>query len=414
MTRSVRLVVIREPLRIIVASTPVGPVGSGVGGGVELTLQSLIIGLSALGHTVEVIAPAGSRVDGAVVHQVEGALQRSSQLAGRSHPVELPADSVLAAMWERVADLQHDVDVVVNLAYDWLPLYLTTWLDVPVVHFVSMGSLNDALDAELHRLVRRLPDRLGAHTRAQADTFDRRVDDSAVETVPFRLLGSGVIVDRYDVCPRAGGSPAHLGAVGRISPEKGLEDVAELSARSGWPVKVWGMMQDPVHWQRVRDDHPEANLEYCGFLPTGELQVEIGRCSAVVMTPKWVEAFGNVAIEAMATGVPVITYDRGGPAEIVTDGETGFVVPADDIDALVAAVDRIGEIDRIACRRRVESEYSSEALARRVERWLFDVVEAARAPHGLDAGAPGRIISRFPGSSMDPDRPTDDRTSPTD
>ena len=63
--------------------------------------------------------------------------------------------------------------MVVNLGYDWLPLYLTSFLAVPVVHFISMGSLNDAMDAAIHDLARRSPDRLGAHSRAQADTFDR-------------------------------------------------------------------------------------------------------------------------------------------------------------------------------------------------------------------------------------------------
>ncbi|MGE5211051.1 MAG: UDP-glucose--tetrahydrobiopterin glucosyltransferase, partial [Acidobacteriota bacterium] len=104
-------------LRILIASTPVGPLGSGVGGGVELTLHSLVYGLGALGHHVEVVAPAGSLHVGAKVHQIPGALQPSSQLEDRSTPVTMPAGSVLAAMWDHVADLQHDVDVVVNLAY---------------------------------------------------------------------------------------------------------------------------------------------------------------------------------------------------------------------------------------------------------------------------------------------------------
>ena len=65
-----------------------------------------------------------------------------------------------------------------------------------------------------------------------------------------------MITDRYDVRLTPDANPAYLGAVGRISPEKGLEDVAELSARSGWPVKVWGIMQDPGYWQQVCDEHP--------------------------------------------------------------------------------------------------------------------------------------------------------------
>jgi UDP-glucose:tetrahydrobiopterin glucosyltransferase len=255
------------------------------------------------------------------------------------------------------------------------------------------------MDAAITAVARRHPGRLAAHTRAQAATFDGPLSAAGLSASDvFRIVGNGIVPDRYDVRPTAD-APGHLGAVGRISPEKGWEDVAELSARTGWPVRVWGLLQDRTYWDRILADHPGARLEHRGFLPTDELQAEIGGCSAVVMTPKWVEAFGNVAVEAMATGVPVIAYDRGGPAEIVVDGVTGFVVPADDVDALVAAVGRIGEIDRLHCRRRVVEEYSADVLAARVEAWLVEV---------LDAGAADRIISRFPveRSSLDPDRPS--------
>jgi UDP-glucose:tetrahydrobiopterin glucosyltransferase len=43
-----------------------------------------------------------------------------------------------------------------------------------------------------------------------------------------------------------------------------------------------------------------------------------------LITPRWVEAFGNGAIEALACGVPVVAYRRGGPVEIIEDGKTGL------------------------------------------------------------------------------------------
>ena len=51
-------------MRILLVSTPVGPLGSGIGGGVELTLHSLVLGLTGRGHDVEVAAPAGSLLVG--------------------------------------------------------------------------------------------------------------------------------------------------------------------------------------------------------------------------------------------------------------------------------------------------------------------------------------------------------------
>lgn len=356
------------PLRVLLMSTPVGPLGSGIGGGVELTLHDLVFGLGALGHHVEVVAPAPSLQVGSRLHQVDGTLQASAHDAGRSQSVEIVADSVLVNMWRAAHDLASGFDVIVNLAYDWLPFTLTPYFSTPVVHLVSMGSLTDVMDEAIAQVAIRRPGRLAAHSHAQAATF------SSPES--FRIVGNGIVTERYDVRLIAD-QGEHLGFVGRISPEKGLEDVAELSERTGREIKVWGMMQDPDYWRRVLDEHPAARLDYRGFLPTDELQAELGHCAALVMTSKWVEAFGNVAIEAMATGVPVITYDRGGPAEIVIDGETGFVVPADDADALVRAVARIDEIDRAGCRRRVDAEYSSLAMARRVSVWLNSVLGAS-------------------------------------
>jgi UDP-glucose:tetrahydrobiopterin glucosyltransferase len=360
-----------SPGRILVCSSPVGPLGSGIGGGVELTLQGLVDGLGGLGVHVEVAAPAGSLLVGSAVHQIAGALQASSQLGGRDAPVAMPADPVIASMWSFVRERQHRYDVVLNLAYDWLPFYVTAFLDVPVAHLVSMGSLQDAMDDVIARLLAVRPGSVAMHSHAQAATF-------GAIAAGVRVVGNGIALDRYDVHIVAD-DPPYLGFVGRISPEKGLEDVAELSARTAMPVRVWGLLQDEAYWHRVVREHPGARLEHRGFLPTDELQAEVGGCTAVVMTPKWVEAFGNVAVEAMACGVPVIAYRRGGPAEIVVDGETGFLVEPDDLDGLVRAVGRVAAIDRIICRQRVEERFSTTALAIRVRDWLADVVRAAPA-----------------------------------
>jgi UDP-glucose:tetrahydrobiopterin glucosyltransferase len=359
--------------RILICSTPVGPLGSGVGGGVELTLHSLVLGLSGRGHHVEVVAPEGSLHVGARVHQIPGNHQVSSQTEGRHAPTSLPASSVLAAMWEWVRVHQQHYDIVLNLAYDWLPIYLTPFLQVPVAHLVSMASVNDAMDAVLTDLVTIRPGAAAVHSFAQAETFP-------VVTERLHVVGNGIAVERYDLRLTAD-EPPHLGFIGRISPEKGIDDVFAVSAATGLSVKAWGLMQDPSCWESARAAHPGARVTYEGFLPTDELQAAIGGCSAVLMTPKWVEAFGNVAIEAMACGVPVIAYRRGGPAEIVIDGETGFLVEPDDVAGLIEAVRRIPEIDRMTCRQQVKERYSIEALAERVEAWFDDLIRAGRREH---------------------------------
>jgi UDP-glucose:tetrahydrobiopterin glucosyltransferase len=357
--------------RILIISAPVGPLGSGLGGGVELTLHSLVLGLTGRGHHVEVLAPAGSLHVGTVVHQIGGALQPSAHTADRDTLVSVPADGVLAAMCEWARIHQDDFDVILNLAYDWLPFYLTPFFtNTPLAHLVSMATLSDAMDDVITRAAALRPRNVAMHSQAQAATFP-----TLSGRVP--VIGSGIAVERYDLHITAD-EPRHLGFIGRISPEKGLDDVVAVAEATGLALKVWGLMQDQSVWDAALAAHPGAKVSYEGFLPTDELQAAIGGCAAIVMAPKWVEAFGNVAIEAMATGVPVIAYRRGGPAEIIVHGETGFLVEPDDVAGLIAAVGRIDELDRVECRQRVEEEYSISALAARVETWLDAVVECHR------------------------------------
>ncbi len=326
-------------------------------------MNVLTLGLLARGHEVVVVAPHHSIGDAAPVVQVGGRLQVSSQTTSRNAPIAMPPDAAIANMVD-AAVAQHG-DVIINCAYDWLPFWSARYLGVPVAHLVSMGSLNDAMDAVIGAEVARKPVAVAVHSRAQASTFafgDR-----------LRVLGNGLDLRRYTPNYHPG---HHLAFVGRISQEKGLEDVLAVSARTGIEVRLYGIVQDHAYWAGVLATEPDAPVRLEGFLPTDELQARLGTARAVLMTPRWVEAFGNVAMEALACGVPVIAYRRGGPAEIVTDGETGFLVEPDSIEGLVDAVARIDTIDRTACRRRAEREYSLEAMAARVEAWLNDVLAA--------------------------------------
>ena len=63
----------------------------------------------------------------------------------------------------------------------------------------------------------------------------------------------------------------------------------------------------------------------------------------------------------MACGSPVIAYNRGSMPELIEHGVTGFLV--DTLDEAVAAIERVGEIDRATCRARVAERFSVERMA---------------------------------------------------
>jgi UDP-glucose:tetrahydrobiopterin glucosyltransferase len=352
-------------MRVLVVSTPVGTLGSGRGGGVEHTATMIVAGLLGRGHPITVLAAEGSRLPptcaAATLWGERGGDQPSWQHCPRDTAVAIPADALLPRLWRRVLERQGEFDCILNLAYDWLPFWLTPFVATPLCHLVSMGSVADVMDAAIEEVSAWDPVRLAFHTAAQAADFRL--------TQPPRLVGNGFDLARYQPAAAAAVEPA-LGWAGRISPEKGLEDAARVAARLGLPLRVWGLREDGAYAAAVERSVPPGTIDWRGFLPTDRLQAELARCRVFVNTPRWNEAFGNVVVEAMACGVPVAAYARGGPGELVREGINGALAVPDDLDSLAAAVQRATAVDRAACRSWAEQHHSPEAFTARIEAWL--------------------------------------------
>ena len=316
------------------------------------------------GHTLQILAPLGSKFETMPVVQIPGSLQLIAQSQERHAPITMPENSVLANMWEYARQVQTDYDIIVNFAYDWLPFYLTPFFSRPIAHFISMGSIYEAMDEIVAKVANTFPGTIGFYTPSQAATFSFV---GANECTPVHYLSSGIDLCLYEFCPQP---LQQLAWLGRIAPEKGLEDAIAAAQIAQIKLKIMGKMQDQSYWQQICQDYPDAPYEYLGFLSTAQMQKELRQCQAMLMTPRWVEAFGNVAIEALACGVPVISYRRGGPAEIIQDGKTGFLVEPDSVDGLVDALARLDEIDRYTCRQQAEAEFSLLALGDRFDKWF--------------------------------------------
>lgn len=354
----------RKGYRLLFLSTPVGALGSGIGGGVELTLQNAAKALMARGHSVEIVAPEGSVTHVTKLTQIAGRAQMSAQTQVDVEMSVFPHDSVLENMWRYASASQQQFDLIFSFAYDWLPLYLTPFFQCPVVHWISMSALSEGMNAMVSKTVDSHPYAIAVNTRACADTF------SAGDRL--MIMGKGIDVSQYQFVAKP--DAPRLAWVGRISPEKGLEDAALVAQRTGIPLHVFGLIQDEPYWRQIQADFSGAPLHYEGFLPTEQLQARLGKASALLMTPRLVEAFGNAAIEAFACGVPVIAYRSGGLTEIVREGKTGFLVEIGDVEGMAGAVSKLHLIDRLACRQQLEEEYSLEVWGARLEEWFDTAV----------------------------------------
>ena len=131
-------------MRIVLISTPIGFLGSGKGGGVELTLNSLVSGLLLKGHNVDVVAPENSKLfesnRKAKLHLVEGEEQISWQHQNYHSPVSIPDNSLLSGMIEKGINIGKKADILLNFSYDWLPIWMTLSLKIPIAHITCWDA----------------------------------------------------------------------------------------------------------------------------------------------------------------------------------------------------------------------------------------------------------------------------------
>ncbi|MBO8204906.1 glycosyltransferase family 4 protein [Prochlorococcus marinus] len=354
-------------MRIVLISTPIGFLGSGKGGGVELTLNSLVSGLLSLGHSVDVIAPKNSKLyesnEKAKLHFVEGEDQISWQHQNYNSPASIPDNSLLAGMLEKGLEIAKQADVLLNMSYDWLPIWMTLNVEIPIAHIISMGSESSVISNLISKVYFKHPYNFAFHSKIQANDY------------PFikkpTIIGNGFKLNNYIFQDSVKGP---LAWVGRVAPEKGLEDAVFVANELGEKLNVWGVIEDETYASKIEQSFPQGTINWMGFVATDALQKELGKCRVMLNTPKWNEAYGNVVVEALACGVPVIAYKRGGPSEIIQHGQTGYLAEPDNKEILLSYVEIIEKIKRKNCREWVEKNASADIFANKVLNWLNKVI----------------------------------------
>lgn len=142
-----------------------------------------------------------------------------------------------------------------------------------------------------------------------------------------------------------------IGFVGRLAPEKHVERLAALAARDDLQVVVVG---DGIDRNKLQNVLPTA--VFTGALYGPELAAAYASMD-VFVHPGEHETFCQAVQEAMASGLPVVAPDAGGPRDLVTPMQTGLLLPVDEFEQrLDAAVDHlIAERGRyaVAARRSV-------------------------------------------------------------
>ena len=151
----------------------------------------------------------------------------------------------------------------------------------------------------------------------------------------------------------------YLAFLGRIAPEKGSHLAIEIAKRSGWRLKMAGKVDLVDRKYFAKQIEPQIDGKQIEFLGEANHKQKcklMGNAVATLFPITWSEPFGLVMAESMIVGTPVIAMAMGSTEEVVENGKTGFL--CHNIGECLAALDRLGEIDRRACRDRVIANFS--------------------------------------------------------
>jgi glycosyltransferase involved in cell wall biosynthesis len=327
--------------------------------GVALGLRRMVTSLRELGHDVELVVCATPP---------EGHLPDRLEELGGLRRMEPMTEFNLPAYEEMRMGIPSFVDMMDYLASEDIgviqvstpgPLGLLAMvagklLGLPVVaHYhteLPDYALNLTQDRKIAAIVRgwtswfyRQADRVVVPSRATA----KSVKNLGVEPERIALLPRGVDTDLFTTDKRNHAEFERFGMngarkllyVGRVSREKGLDSLLSAfgrlrAARENVELVVVG---DGPYKEDLQRQVQDENVVFVGY-QRGEQLARIYASADVFVFPSTTDTFGNVVLEAQASGVPSVVANRGGPAEQVTPGVNGFVVDPDDSEQMARAI----------------------------------------------------------------------------
>jgi glycosyltransferase involved in cell wall biosynthesis len=202
---------------------------------------------------------------------------------------------------------------------------------------MNLHTYNDALKRQIAAVYPQL-DLVSTLTEGDAENYRRHLEDrTRVVCMPNGVADLGG--------RRAALDNKVVVAAGRVTPQKGFDRLLPVWAKLApehpdWELRIWG---DGKGLRKLRRQAEELGIadsaRLMGF--TKKLHDEFADSSLYVMSSRR-EGFPMVLLEAMSSGLPVVSFDcPTGPRDIIREGVDGYVVPDGDGDALGAAMARL-------------------------------------------------------------------------
>jgi glycosyltransferase involved in cell wall biosynthesis len=382
---------VRGAMRLVLIVPSLG------GGGAERVMATLANAWAVRGAEVTLITLSSAVNDR---YPLDRRVWRLAlDVAGRSsNPVQAFGRNVVRVRALRRAIKAARPDAVISFVANTnaLAMIAAMGLRVPVIvterQFIG-AEPSRLVWTVLRRVLYRRAAAVVAQTRRCADELEARVG-RAVRVIA-NPVAPGTDNARPDPAPVADGRMRTLLAVGRLVPAKGFDLLIEAFARvaerhPGWKLEILGEgpLREPLT-QSIAMHGLLARIALPGFSP--QVRQAMRRADLFVLSSRF-EGLPNALLEAMAEGVACVSFDcTAGPRELITHGENGWLVPAEDVDGLAAAFDTLMQDDVLRARlgahaREVRDLYSVSEILRQWDMLLASVMapRAARASAAVE------------------------------
>ena len=374
--------------------------------GVASTLARLASGLRAQGHTVSLVRPRQPAVDVPGRRPAPGTLLvPGMRLPGyKGLQLGFPAGAALRAAWSR--NRPDAVYVATEGPLGWSAVRAGAALGIRVcsgfhtnfdryVEHYRAGWLRLPIAAYLRRF-----HNATAGTFVSTERLRGELEAAGFERLG--VLGRGVDHGRFDPARRSAALRAEWGAaagdlvalyVGRLAPEKNVElAVAAYRAmqQAGGALRFVVVGDGPLG-AALAGAHPD--LVFRGFRTGDDLAAHYASAD-VFLFPSETETFGNVTLEAMASGLAVVAYDYAAAHVHIESGVTGVLAAPGDARGFITAAAALARAAELlpAMRRRARVAMEAVDWSRVVER--FEQLLLGDASREEDEGAEQRALGR--------------------
>lgn len=338
--------------------------------GIERGVYHQALGLASRGHSILLFALDGSsvphkNVEVVSVGQDEALLGKGSEktdmqkVYGVAYSLRVRF-ARLAKVVDILCNRENRYDIILsNLPDDAVSLFIKGKLQKPLVQVTRLPLFPEIASQFKEK---NIP--LISLSLAQQKAFPK--------LNYIANIYNGVDTEKFTFSPSHKDYLLFLGSIGK---NKNPLDAILAAKEAGERLLLGGRIKDKDYFDNKIKPHVDnKQILWLGEVSSDRVIDLYQGAKAFLFPIMWEEPFGNVVIEALSCGTPVIGYNHGAIPEIIVDGKTGYVV--ENSSQMIVAIQKVAAIKREACREHAEKNFSLTIMINAYERVLTKIGEA--------------------------------------